>query len=659
MLRLFAFFHLNLAYSAIEEADRPRLLKQSYWPLVELARSRDLKIAFEISAWTLETIRDLDPDLLTAIRELCTDGSCTFVGCGYTQMIGPLVPAEVNAANQRLGMRAYEDLLGFRPEIALVNEQAYAAGMLAHYRDTGYKAIIMEWDNPSRTHPDWPREVQYQPVHALDGDGESFPLIWNHSIAFQKFQRYAHGELALDDYMAYLRKHVDMNQRRVFSLYGNDIEVFDFRPGRYMTEAPLHGDGEWARIGKLFDAIAADTEMRVVSLPDVLESLPEADDDTVFRLETAGQPIPVKKQTKYNVVRWAVSGRNDLDINTRCWRLYAALAARDGSDTDADWRELCYLWSSDFRTHITEKRWAEYLPRLAAMEKSLDLAPGSSPAPAIVTAKGSDAFYTANEGNCVTLWNERLTVSFNTLRGLAIDRFIDRERGDVSAMGTLHHGYFDDIQWGADFFSGHLVYARPGARQITDLMAVTPRIWDADGLTHVACEMTLEIGALRKTWTIDPARGTLRAHYRLDWADKVERGSLRLGHVTLNPAFFDARSLFAAAHSGGRDADVFPLGGEPVNHGQSVSLLITAGHALGLTEGSAKIGDARRHIAIEVDKSLSALIGLLVHQPTSGTFFTRLELSAQEIDDTFKDRDTAGRVFEAAVTYAIADSVQG
>ena len=27
-------------------------------------------------------------------------------------------------------------------------------------------------------------------------------------------------------------------------------------------------------------------------------------------------------------------------------------------------KELCYLWSSDFRTHITKKRWNDFIKRL-------------------------------------------------------------------------------------------------------------------------------------------------------------------------------------------------------------------------------------------------------------------------------------------------------
>ncbi len=94
---------------------------------------------------------------------MINDGPCEFVGSGYAQVIAPLVPAEVNAANLRLGNQIYEKLLSVVPEVALVNEQAYSAGILQHYIEAGYKAVTMEWDNPARFHPEWGRNGAIYP----------------------------------------------------------------------------------------------------------------------------------------------------------------------------------------------------------------------------------------------------------------------------------------------------------------------------------------------------------------------------------------------------------------------------------------------------------------------------------------------------------------
>jgi len=120
----------------------------------------------------LEKIADIDPDWLSELRRLIGDGTCEFIGSGYAQIIGLLVPAEVNRANFRLGNQAYERLLRFRPDNALVNEQAYSAGMAKDYLDVGYQAIVMEWDNPYRYHSEWDAEWRYLPQVACGQHGE-------------------------------------------------------------------------------------------------------------------------------------------------------------------------------------------------------------------------------------------------------------------------------------------------------------------------------------------------------------------------------------------------------------------------------------------------------------------------------------------------------
>ncbi|NQU02911.1 MAG: hypothetical protein HQ589_02030, partial [Syntrophaceae bacterium] len=171
-LQLYTVFHLNIAYSSIEEEQRPEVIRCCYWPLLRLARKYDLPLGIEATGYTLEAIAAIDPAWVEELRHLTAEGACEFIGSGYAQIIGPLVPAEVNAANLRLGNVVYENLLGFRPDIALVNEQAYSAGLVQHYIDAGYRAIAMEWDNPFRCHPEWNPEWRYLPQIACGQHGE-------------------------------------------------------------------------------------------------------------------------------------------------------------------------------------------------------------------------------------------------------------------------------------------------------------------------------------------------------------------------------------------------------------------------------------------------------------------------------------------------------
>ncbi len=183
-LSLYSIFHLNLAYSSIEEELRPEVIRRCYWPLLELTRRLQIPCGIEASGYTLEAIAALDPSWIDELRDLTALGSCEFVGSGFAQLIGPLVPEEVNRVNQRLGREVYERLLGFAPRLALVNEQAYSASMVSVYRQAGYEAILMEWDNPASEHPEWDPNWRYLPQLACGPGGEEIGLIWNTCTAF-------------------------------------------------------------------------------------------------------------------------------------------------------------------------------------------------------------------------------------------------------------------------------------------------------------------------------------------------------------------------------------------------------------------------------------------------------------------------------------------
>ena len=432
------------------------MVRLCYWPLLRIAERTGAPIGVEASGFTLETVASLDPAWLDTLRELVAGRGCEFVGSGYSQVIGPLVPAAVNAANLRAGHQVYERLLGFRPHIAFVNEQAYSAGLLQHYLDASYDVIVMEWDNPARAHQEWDAEWRYVPQIAVGQHGEAMPVIWNKAIAFQQFQRYAHDESSLEEYLSYLVSH-QAGRPRGLAIYGNDGEIFDFRPGRYHTEATLAEPGEWARIERLIEAIASDSRFRLIRPSQALELMDQPTAAHRLHLESAADPTPVKKQRKYNITRWAVTGRNDLGINTVCWRRYADLAAQ-GDATDSDWRELCELWSSDYRTHITDARWAAYQPRLAALNVKT---PSGGIGAIDLTPLAPDDRAVALDGPLLTVRTDRVTLVVNCRRGLAVHA-LSFGPEDVPLCGSLTHGFYDDIHWAADFYTGMTVLESSG-----------------------------------------------------------------------------------------------------------------------------------------------------------------------------------------------------
>ena len=193
-LHLFALFHLNLAFSSIEEGQRIDVIKRCYWPLLNLAEAHG-PIGIEATGFTLEEISSRDPTWIAKFRELIQRGKAELIGSGYTQIIAPLVPARVTEENLAIGNEVYERLLGIGPHLALVNEQAYSGGLVGLYLDAGYRALLMDWDNPSAHHPEWPVEARYRAERALGSDGRTIALLWTNTVAFQKLQRFAHGDI--------------------------------------------------------------------------------------------------------------------------------------------------------------------------------------------------------------------------------------------------------------------------------------------------------------------------------------------------------------------------------------------------------------------------------------------------------------------------------
>ena len=110
---------------------------------------------------------------------------------------------------------------------------SYSSGLLDHYKDNGYDAIIMEWNNSFSNNSHWDNDFRYYPQFATHiNGGLNIPLIWADSIAFQKFQAYVYNKINKNEYVGYLKSHLDNNDR-FFPIYSNDVEIFDFRPGRF------------------------------------------------------------------------------------------------------------------------------------------------------------------------------------------------------------------------------------------------------------------------------------------------------------------------------------------------------------------------------------------------------------------------------------------
>ena len=353
-LRLFTAFHGNLDFSALPEADRPFVLARCYWPLLRLPEELGIPIGFELSARTLEILESEDPDWVKRFLRLSESGLIEPIASGRAQIVGPLAPTEINRLNLKLGAERYEQILGKTPRTWLVNEQTWSDGLAPLYHEAGAERLVMEWNNPAARRKEL-RPLRCRPARLRVAEERGPVLLWNDSIVFQKVQRVAHGEIPEQDLRDYVERLRSGGGAVALCLYGGDVEIFDYRPSRRLTG----GDSglEMERLLGLFEHFAAQEGYEFVLPGDVPEPGSELDP---VALGSAEDPLPCKKQPRYNPTRWAVSGRDGLGMNTRCEALLRSerVVRRLSADRrgGVSGRDLVDLWRSDFRTRATEEK---------------------------------------------------------------------------------------------------------------------------------------------------------------------------------------------------------------------------------------------------------------------------------------------------------------
>lgn len=626
MLQLYTLWHLNLAYSSIEEERHHAVIENCYWPLLNLAIERSIPLGIELPAWTLNKISELDPKWVEALKEQIERGKVELVGSGWTQLIGPLVPGQVVEKNLALGQEFYFKALGVMPTIGLVNEQAWSPSLVPIYNKVGFSAVVMEWENPASIHSDWHRSWRYFPQLAMGG-GEKIPLIWNHSIAFQKMQRLAHGEISFQEWREWVMNHDHPNELRSLCIYGSDAETFNFRPGRFKTEEKLTCD-EWKIIGDALQNIGQDKIEHV--LPSKV--LNGHIDPQELSLESSSSPVPVKKQPKYNVVRWACGGRDGPGINSLCLEIYRGMKASLSSVTEDDWRELCELWASDARTHLTQKRWEKFQARLnLAYEKWSKKSTISSSSNGQLT----NQFRINQAGRFLTIDSSDIHLKLNMKRGMTIDELKFHAISDQWLLGSLHHGHFDDVSWSADFYSWETVLELPGKAKVTDLEPCEAIITEIDGELTISTNITTVLGPIKKAIIVKSSpKPSISLELTFLWKE-IPVGSLRMGDLIVNPDFFARDSLFVRTHLGGYEPEThrYPPG-LSVEHGKAWSALISSQYCLGVTEGVLEFGDAKVTLLAEQMQGYCHAPAMVTCLDVADTFIYRIQFSAREIDDT-------------------------
>jgi hypothetical protein len=635
-------FHLNIGFSSIELSSRLDVINKCYHPLLDLIEKTNIPIGIELTGSTLLEIEELDISWVKRFKKLLNSDSCELIGSGYSQIIGPLVPYTVNEWNQKLGLDTYVKVLGTRPEIVLVNEMAFSSSLVDLYKKFEFEAFIMD-----RVNIKLALDSEDVPTHAIGENNSVMPVLWSDSFLFQKVQHFAHGDIRIRDYIKYLDSCVK-NGESLLPIYCNDAECFDYRPGRFNEEKPTHPEGEWRRIERLLEAIKTETKIQFISPSEALKIIKKSNIKRESKLASASYPIPVKKQNKYNIARWAVTGRDDLWLNTMCHRVEEKLTQSKNNNTD-DWRNLCEFWSSDLRTHITNKRWAESKEKLILeLQKyklsddffnHIELHQDDFEVVDGVNQIGDFKISKDDEGVILGISSKNINIELNLMKGLAIQNLAFKSHNMEACIGTLAHGHFSNITLGADFFSGVAVIELPLLRQrITDLERVQPKILlKKSGSLLVVAEIKSKFGIILTEIEVSDKFEKIKLSYNFKNWEKVYSVA-RLGAVTLINQFSNQNTKMICLN-GGRSKECYSLIGE-FNHSSPASTLVSSSRGLGATNGEIQFLNKNKSILLKWSPSECAAMPMLQNIPMGNKSLSRLFFSTHEMDDTVKEPNT-------------------
>ena len=658
MAQGYLIFHLNLAFSSIITEARPDVIRKCYWPLLEFAESTGIPVGIELTGWTLRQIVLLDQSWVDRFEQMLATGQCELIGSGWSQIIGPLVPYEVNRWNQKLGLDAYRQFLGVTPRIALVNEMAFSTGMVDLYADAGYDGIIMDRDNVRLALGLDHTPLSTTPTHALGCGDRSLPVLWSDSILFQRLQRAVHGDIPVSEYLGYVKRRGE-HDGALLPIYCNDVEIFDYRPGRFTAESILHSEGEWKRLKRVCKHLKDDIALDWLTPSKALDKNMATIRPNVARLTSGSQPIPVKKQAKYNINRWAVTGRDNLWLNTACHKIHRLLMQKEEASDEESWRELCELWASDLRTHITDNRWDEARLRIDKVlcrlwQPKLLFQAGDKFA-------GCQAFIENTlpldmqieqdaEGILWTIKTPYIHLVLNVRRGMAIKSLSFKSHNFEPVLGTLPQGYFSSIEYGADFYSGGVLIEVPGDHsRMTDLEWVTPQIRKQGSRVVISAMISLTHGFLVKTIVIDAETENIRLTYDFQQFERP-LGIVHAGILTLIPESFSS-PFSVGSLNGGKEMEWFKLD-QNFNHGQAASTLVSSSSGFAATDGCLIIKDVtNRQLVVKWNPAECAVVPMLKHQKIQDSHLTRICFSLSELDDTSR---IGGRLLPLFVELSVA-----
>ena len=119
---------------------------------------------------------------------------------------------------------------------------SFSISLVPIYKKNGYETIIIDWNNCKLSNKNLKSKLEYDAQKIKDGKNNCLNIVWSNSLNFQKFQQCIHGEISKRSLLKFLKYKSKSNKN--ICLYSNDVETFNYRPGRFSTEKRIDYNNE-------------------------------------------------------------------------------------------------------------------------------------------------------------------------------------------------------------------------------------------------------------------------------------------------------------------------------------------------------------------------------------------------------------------------------
>lgn len=630
---VYLFFHLNLFFSSLPEKKRKEVIKNCYWPLLNLIDKSDFSIGIEITGWSLKEINKLDQNWIFFFKKLLKQNKTYLIGSSYTQAIFPLIPDKVNIFNIKYGKQIYKKILNQVPKIAYVNEQCFSKSVVDLYKSQKYETLIMDWDS-IKNNKNINEKFKFYP-QKLKGNKSTIDVFWNSSLNFQNFQKTIHSKLSEIEYFKIFKK-VNKFQEGIVNIYGSDAETFDFRLKRFENESKISNknSSEWQKIYEILNEFKKE-KFHFLNLNKLNKiNFKSKFKKNLIDITSLKNNLPTKKQKKYNPLRWYVGGQDNYTINTACWRIYF-----NSNKKNNILKKLCYFWSSDFRTHIEKNRFKKLVQQLN--NENINLSKKNQIGNIVQLKKKlihlNNHKYTLDQTESFFNYHDgKYFFKLDKERGLTLNSFgLIKNKTHHSFLKKYNQGDFYNERLNVDFYCGHNVLENSNLKYSDlDKRGVTKLIKKNDFLIFSNNFYIDNIISINKYWYFDIEKKILYLHNKIRLFS-IDFLTIRSNFFNINHKIFDLNNLKFSTKNGGSDYEIFTFN-KNINfyHDDTISPKFTAQNCFGNTDGSIAFSDHNHKIIFNFFHQVGTSAPMLCFQyDRKKEYFLRFLSSFKENND--------------------------